>query len=294
LFGEPQEPGSGYSILHRTCWFVEVPVFVVRAVLAAGGDPMAKNHKGETPIATAIRRESFRSKKIVECYLEGGLSKIDEEFSRELKEELELEQKIETLSKSLSSEYSDIPVIVVGIAGATRSGKSSLAKSLSIHYETVSPVSQDTFLQWPIPRTNVNGTEYPNFEIPQVHDFFKIREAIQRSIYEAKIVASVRSKTIAYVFVEGFLLFCNHTQAREAAIIDLFDKKIFVEVSRDDCYSRRMATTRVSEEYFDHILWPCYLKYGQLPDVLKKSCLVLDSTTLSHEEMRNQAIKYVE
>jgi hypothetical protein len=95
-------------------------------------------------------------------------------------------------------------------------------------------------------------------------------------------------KTPYYIFCEGnrfskpnnilgFLLF-------QPKLLPLITKKIFITVDKPTCYSRRMDTFPVPEEYFQKLIWPYYLKQNshvsQLQDVL-----LLDGTIPSEEQL---------
>lgn len=95
-----------------------------------------------------------------------------------------------------------------------------------------------------------------------------------------------------YLFVEGFLIFV------EPSIYKLFDKRIFIAIDKQTCYSRRMSTTAVPEKYFHKILWPHYVDFHRNL-MLKKSDgtrvyqgLILDGTR-SKDELFQLACDYI-
>ncbi|KAL6068429.1 Nicotinamide riboside kinase [Balamuthia mandrillaris] len=153
-----------------------------------------------------------------------------------------------------------IPPVVVGVAGATRSGKTSLCRSLAAHFQSPCPIlSQDhfvTFAQVDKP------TGFRNYETPHSTNWNRLLSTLQQLIQQFTITISSSSSSSLqqprphFIFVEGFLLF-HHPQ-----LLALLDVKLFLLVSRKVCLERRMRTTAVPQRYFDKLIWPNYLKYN--------------------------------
>jgi hypothetical protein len=90
-------------------------------------------------------------------------------------------------------------------------------------------------------------SEY-NREMPQVLDYDTL-------ILEITTALKERSD-LSMVIVEGFLLFCH------LPLDQMFDKRIFLTISKRECYLRRQRTLTCTTAYFSQILWPCYVKYN--------------------------------
>ena len=139
-----------------------------------------------------------------------------------------------------------------GIVGVSRSGKSFLAKGILDHYTRsglkVKTLDQDDYV--------FHGSKIPiinnhvNWECPESIDFVRFKHAISESL-------KVNDVTIA----EGLMVFWDPD------IFNLFDYKIFIELSREVFIKRKQADLRWGKEpnwYIDHI-WDANLQYGQFP-----------------------------
>jgi len=184
------------------------------------------------------------------------------------------------VSKNKNGAATTDHVIVVGIGGPTRSGKTTLATSLSKHFNkctstaTITPqfritctciIHLDRFLKPKLPLVRVGTKQYYNYETPFAHNFMLLRECIlsRKKALQQHQCASGTSHCVKFLFVEGFLLF---SPACAKFITDLLNIKLFVKVSKHVAFIRRMSTTKVPVDYFHKVVWPHYLKYGQVPE----------------------------
>lgn len=184
-----------------------------------------------------------------------------------------------------------IPPLVVGIGGPTRSGKSTLADRLHEHFGSTmsSVIHQDKYFSFRKPFHEPTG--YDNWEVPEALDFDRFLASIRSAKLRLTIMCDeCRTKhqettqstecTNALnlrrnvLFVEGFLLFIN------SEVVDLFDRKIFISISRETCHKRRQSTTPVPEDYFEQILWPSYLELNS-PHLLRSTETELRSMELN-------------
>jgi len=149
-------------------------------------------------------------------------------------------------------------VVVVGVGGPSRSGKSTLAKALAKAYKergiVVSVVRQDQFNvcagMYHLPG---GGTE-AMYETPCSLKWDQLAEAL------TKAIESVKSKPGAppgLVIVEGFLLYWV------AELNRVFDVRLFLRASRDEVLRRRQAATKLHPSFLEHVFWPSHLAYGQ-------------------------------
>ena len=155
---------------------------------------------------------------------------------------------------------------VIGISGCTRSGKSTLASALAeaLGASKTAVIRQDRFA------SNVLAAQAEGgWESTDSIDFKAFRDAVVEA-----------SKSKHFVIVEGFRAFASRPPG---GVVDLLHHLVWIELSREACYERRMATTRVPEEYFDRHLWPRHVEYrqscfGEGPMASGRNKLVLDGT----------------
>eukprot|EP01084_Bolivina_argentea_P029289 54351_1 len=178
----------------------------------------------------------------------------------------------EDLKASMTN--NEIQIIVIGVSGATRSGKGTLSKKL--FYELGGKnlcilLCQDQFFDRKTIYQELNG----NWEDPRAlnHDAFlsKINDTIKK--LKTDVATGVNTnQMIKYLILEGFLLFHDNR------IVDLMHYKYWLDINKQTCYNRRMHTKRVPENYFHKNLWPCYQKYRK--SVFKNKQLVSEMTQI--------------
>ena len=143
---------------------------------------------------------------------------------------------------------------IIGIGGASRSGKSSLAKKLKDHYASkrVVILDQDDFVK-------------PDEQLPTIQD--RLDWEHPDSIDLKALLAEITSATKTYdlIIVEGILaLYFEELNA-------LYDFTIFIKISKPDFIFRRQQETRWGAEpnwYLEHV-WTSHLVFGQYlsPDI---------------------------
>jgi uridine kinase len=134
------------------------------------------------------------------------------------------------------------PIIVIGIAGPTNAGKSTLAKIIHETLSCKSPIlCQDDFARNRIPVQEsdtahdylVNGElksmgpcGWKNWECLETISTEDFITAIQEARVEASFVGD------PVLIVEGFLLFAD------SKVTELIDLRLFLEIPEDICYQR--------------------------------------------------------
>ncbi|ETO29874.1 hypothetical protein RFI_07247 [Reticulomyxa filosa] len=158
------------------------------------------------------------------------------------------------MSKSDSKENVDISsskstVIVIGISGATRSGKGTLARNLVTYIgeEHCLCICQDKFFDVEKIYAKLDG----NWEIPEALKPEEFLKQISKMIDSQKAKKSGKK----YVIIEGFLAFTD------SRICNLLDVMFWLDINKEVCYQRRMTTKRVPHDYFEQYLWPGHLQY---------------------------------
>lgn len=146
---------------------------------------------------------------------------------------------------------------VVGISGATCSGKSTLADKIRDNFPTSVMVRQDDYFLPPEnpQHTKIQELNHINWELitgldmqKMYSDVVKILESPEKNVTDSKML----------LILDGFLLF------KYKAIADLCDRKYFLTLTKEQCWERRK--NRVYEPpdvpgYFDKIVWPEFVKY---------------------------------
>lgn len=150
--------------------------------------------------------------------------------------------------------------MVIGIGGVSNSGKSHLAENLVRHFRDRSTkiISQDNFA---LPSDKIPLViDHIDWESPKSINFVKFKQTISEAI-----------KSHDFVIVEGIFAYYDKK------INELYDKKLFIEISKETFMARKIKDTRWGIEpawYMDHI-WKSYMKFGQ-PKKKSKDVYYLD------------------
>jgi uridine kinase len=142
--------------------------------------------------------------------------------------------------------------IVIGIAGVTRSGKSTLASSLAKQLGVSENLIVHQDKSWKPPRDRPWSSRFnkPNMECPDSVDWGRLRGWVRERVEQAK------SRHLKYVIVEGFLLFSD------AEMRDMCHAKIFVTIPKREAFERRTRTKFVRKDEFDELIWPSFVRYN--------------------------------
>ena len=140
--------------------------------------------------------------------------------------------------------------MIVGIGGASNAGKSWLAKSISesCHDKSIKILCQDDFVFPVDQQPTVKGRI--DWENPASIDFGSFKTAIIKNQGNYDIVIA-----------EGLMVF------NDKGINRLYDKKVFIEISKRNFLRRKSIDRRWGEEpnwYIEHI-WQSYQKFGRIP-----------------------------
>lgn len=151
--------------------------------------------------------------------------------------------------------------MIIGIGGASRAGKTTLAKWLRKQFpqQKVQILCQDDYV-------------FPTQFIPQIQDRidWEHPDSIDHEAFRKAILAEVENNDI--VIVEGIMVF--HDQTTNS----LFDKMIYIEIDYATFLERKKHDHRWGHEpdwYLNHI-WESHLKYGQRTE--RKLTLKIDGT----------------
>ena len=139
--------------------------------------------------------------------------------------------------------------MIIGIAGMSRSGKTTLAKQLQARLKSSTVLHLDDFVfpENELPTITRHGETRTDWEDPSGIDFRRLEKAV------------LHAKTVfQYVIVEGFMLFYDEK------IRQSLDRKIILTISYPMFYKRRKPTYEPPEPdwYIDYV-WEAYLKFHQ-------------------------------
>jgi len=136
---------------------------------------------------------------------------------------------------------------VIGISGCTRCGKGTLSKglveALSQHHRDAVTLCQDRFAS---PRLSARAPSG-----------WEDTASIDHSLFRSELSTAMQLPGVQLVIVEGFRAF------HDPMMVEQMDALLWLEVGKQACHDRRMATTKVTETVFRNHLWPRHLEYQQ-------------------------------
>lgn len=150
---------------------------------------------------------------------------------------------------------------VLGISGATCSGKTSLANRLHKELKNSIIVHQDKyFLPIDDPRhIKVEELNHYNWEVITSIDMEKMRTDVLKLIETLPNGNNHSVSTDKNILIlDGFLLFkCK-------VISNLCDRKYFITLTKEQCWERRKGREYDPPDipgYFEKVVWPEYVKH---------------------------------
>ena len=198
-------------------------------------------------------------------------------------------------------------VFLIGISGATGSGKSTVVESVLKKFREknieIDYIKLDSYFKDipKIPKFEIGNNTYTNFEIPEALDIdimyehlklLKEGNVVETPIYKKKEYTSkgmgtrrVEPKNI--ILVEGFLLFADER------LRQILDKKIALNVSEDTMLKRRLKRFDAgnyvhNDDYFKKVVLHGFRNVG-LPS-LKYADHHIDGDK-SEEEVMDEILK---
>ena len=178
--------------------------------------------------------------------------------------------------------------LVIGVAGPTRAGKSTLCRGLAAHLRgqafKVTEIHQDYFLRGGETPDQVDWRSFLK-DIRRALDGQQISSggaasrapvatpsppsgpaapsSASASARSTSPVSGRRTRGRAVVIVEGFLLYSNPD------VVRLCDMRLCLTLSQATCHARRRATKRTGlagnafDQYFVKTIWASYVAHGQ-------------------------------
>ncbi len=139
---------------------------------------------------------------------------------------------------------------IIGIGGCSRSGKSRLARRIKEQLSSKKVLLLD-----------MDDYVLPESQIPKIRD----RTDWERpeSVNYQKLIEIINEKKSNYdlIVVEGILVFNN------SALNKLFDKTIWMQISKETFLERRREESRWGSEpawFLEHV-WESHLRFGRHP-----------------------------
>ena len=170
-------------------------------------------------------------------------------------------------------------IIVIGIGGCSRSGKSLLSKEIINQYKKLDKTSYFSDIcdvmdldDYPsiqkIIQNKVKtrlGNIYDNWEFPGSLDWELFYQTIKTKLKDmnSKLQRDNQNRNKKGILIlEGFLIFSPvmRIPTDENEYLNLFDIFIFISLDKSIAKMRRMTTTYVEDDYYEEILWPEYIK----------------------------------
>ncbi|KAK9309170.1 hypothetical protein QLX08_001121 [Tetragonisca angustula] len=149
---------------------------------------------------------------------------------------------------------------ILGISGATCSGKTTLSDQLHKELKNSVVIHQDNyFLPQDDPRhVKINELNHFNWELITSMDMDKMHSDILQLIGSSPNKDSSSETVKNILILDGFLLFkCE-------VISNLCDRKYFITLTKEECWERRKGRVYDPPDvpgYFEKVTWPEYVKH---------------------------------
>lgn len=149
---------------------------------------------------------------------------------------------------------------ILGISGATCSGKTTLSNQLHKKLKNSVVIHQDNyFLPQDDPRhVKINELNHLNWELITSMDMDKMHSDILQLIESSPNEDNSSEIVKNILILDGFLLFkCE-------VISNLCDCKYFITLTKEECWERRKGRIYDPPDvpgYFEKVIWPEYVKH---------------------------------
>ena len=170
-------------------------------------------------------------------------------------------------------------IIVIGVGGCSRSGKTLLVNELIDQYKKLSKVNNfsdvyevmhldnyATYQKVMFSKVKTSlGNTYGNWEFPGSLDWDAFYQNIKIKLknMNSKLQNNPENKNKKGILIlEGFLIFSPlmRKQKDEIEYLNIFNVFIFIALDKSIAKMRRMKTASVPDDYYEEILWPEYIK----------------------------------
>ncbi len=143
--------------------------------------------------------------------------------------------------------------MIIGVGGVSRSGKTTFAKELQVHYQhkgkSVRLLSQDNY---------VIAEEL----IPKVQD--RVDWELPQTIDLSRLLKTIEANQADVLIIEGLFAFAFEVLNKR------YDLKIFLKIGKEIFLYRKSIDRRYNEpQWFIEHIWKSYLKYGSIDETDK-------------------------
>lgn len=186
--------------------------------------------------------------------------------------------------------------IIIGLCGKSCSGKSTLAAEILTENPHITAISIDNFFKKESP---IKHEGHNNWDCPESILFDEFKTAIKKlkkgesTFIPSKQFTEIFDRKIEpnkIILVEGFLLFFDKE------LNELFDKKIFVDVSNENMIKRRLKrdqTIRVNQpKYIEEVVLPYSKKFEAIQKDSADIILSGEEEFLKTKKELSNIIKY--
>jgi nicotinamide/nicotinate riboside kinase len=147
-------------------------------------------------------------------------------------------------------------IIVIGIGGISRTGKSTLTNNLKKKLNIINTFHIDNYIISPIKKYDENIKDYiEDWEDPICYNLNKFYEDLKE--YKINSINNFinDNNELNYIIAEGFLLY------NKKEITELIDIKINYIIDKEIARYRRKSTKYYgSDYYFNEYIWKCYFE----------------------------------
>jgi len=156
-------------------------------------------------------------------------------------------------------------VCVVGIAGVTNGGKTTLTNQLRQAFPHAASISMDDYF---VPEgssklNRIKELNHDNWDEVAAIDFENLHADLDRWLSK-QAACTDTTKPKPLLIIEGILIF-NYLP-----LLPYYNKKYFLTIPKDECIKRRKLRVYDPpdpEGYFEHVVWPMYIKhYDEIKD----------------------------
>ncbi len=184
--------------------------------------------------------------------------------------------------------------MIIGICGRSCSGKSYVSKELLKYLPDSNRINADMYFKKESPKIY---REMQNFDIPESIDFEMLIKAVRslKAGNETKIVSKIHTqkpdtliKAKKYLLIEGILIFAKDE------LCDLFDNKIFLDISDENLIKRRTKRARskydTNLDYIKNVVLPSSKKFGAIQ---KKRADIIINANLSKKKVLEDVLDFL-
>lgn len=176
--------------------------------------------------------------------------------------------------------------LLIGVGGRSCSGKSTISKKLEEIYEDVLHIKQDKFFK--------KGLDiYESPKTLMMNEFYSCLKRLKEG-NSVLVPSEWRTETLdrlispkKFIVVEGFLLYVNEN------ITNLFDKRIFIDVSDETILNRRVKRGDSHYNTFEYTKNICIPASKRYENIQRERADIIINGNQSEESILKEVEKYL-